>query len=832
MSKGQINFLNDHEESRRTPAYIYILIAATTLIITVTISYSLYLGNRSANYYSPLIDAAHEIKISSALAHLWVEEALADDPDIRIEDVMTHYDRTYGYITAMLEGDKIHKKTVTAVDDMELRKTLKLAQEKITYSRKMTENRFALQHEAIVGADIDQEFDRAFVALLETATKIENRLITIMDRDMKLFRSIQWGLILSSFLISFVASMVIFKFNRNRNGYILEIQDKNRQLIDMNLKLATTEQQLRASNQQLMASEQQLKASNQQLLANEQQLKAANQQLLANEQQLKALNQQLMASEQQLKASNQQLLANEQQLSAANQQLLASEKALRESENRYRSLFTDMAEGVALHRVIYNEKNSPVNYEIIHVNPQYENILDIPREQVVGKLATEAYGVPEPPYLSEYADVAENGNPYRFERFLPSMNKYVDISVSSFEKGYFATIFSDITWRKKVDEERIQLQTQMQKLESVGILAGGIAHDFNNLLAGIRNNVYLSMMHVDRENNVYENLKSAEKAIDRASNLTQQLLTFSRGGTPVKKTASIVDLIKESAEFVLRGSNVNCEYDMADNIWPAEVDQGQVNQVIHNLILNAVQSMPGGGTIRISTENIEPVPGTGLPLQEGRYIKIVMQDRGVGIAEEQLHKIFDPFYTTKEMGRGLGLSITYSIIKNHDGHISVESEPGAGTTFTIYLPASEKQPEEKETVEDTFTTGEGKILIMDDEEIIRESVEQLLTLKGYEVECAKDGDEAIELYKKAMKASKPFNAVILDLTIRGGMGGKEAVKKLREIAPDVKAIVASGYSNDPVLANYREYGFCGVFAKHDKTEELGKTLHQVINGYQ
>ncbi len=211
-------------------------------------------------------------------------------------------------------------------------------------------------------------------------------------------------------------------------------------------------------------------------------------------------------------------------------------------------------------------------------------------------------------------------------------------------------------------------------------------------------------------------------------------------------------------------------------------------------------------------------------------MKILVQDQGIGIDKGQLKSIFDPYFTTKEMGRGLGLSITYSIIKQHDGLVTVESEKGAGTAFTIYLPASEKLVEEKEIADDTFMAGEGKILIMDDEEIIRETAEQLLTHKGYEVECAKDGDEAIKLYKKAMEASKPFDAVILDLTIRGGMGGEEAVKKLLEIDPGVKAIVASGYSNDPVLANYRDYGFCGVFAKHDKTEELGKTLHQVING--
>ncbi len=384
----------------------------------------------------------------------------------------------------------------------------------------------------------------------------------------------------------------------------------------------------------------------------------------------------------------------------------------------------------------------------------------------------------------------------------------------------------DITERRQLEEER----QKAHKLESIGILAGGIAHDFNNLLAAIRNNVYLSKILSDRESEVYENMESTEKILHRATNLTQQLLTFAKGGTPVKKISSIIELIKESAEFVMRGSNVKCEYNVADNIWPVEVDEGQMNQVIHNLILNGVQSMPKGGTIRISTENSNLTSEAAIPLQEGKYVKIVIQDEGIGIAEEDLKNVFDPYFTTKEMGRGLGLSTTYSIINNHGGHISVESIIGTGTTFTIYLPASEKQFEEIKKIEDISIAGKGKVLIMDDEEVIRTSVEKLLTYSGYEIECAEDGDEAIARYKKAMEASKPFDAVMLDLTVRGGMGGKEAVKKLREIDPNVKAIVASGYSNDPVLANFKEYGFVGVFAKHDETEELGKTLHRVIKG--
>ncbi len=388
-------------------------------------------------------------------------------------------------------------------------------------------------------------------------------------------------------------------------------------------------------------------------------------------------------------------------------------------------------------------------------------------------------------------------------------------------------LIKESTERNKLEEER----QKSHKLESIGILAGGIAHDFNNILAAIMNSVYLVKMTLDHENINYQNIESIEKAINRATNLTQQLLTFSRGGTPVKKTASVFDLIEESAEFALKGSNVKCEFIVSDDLWTVEVDEGQINQVIHNLILNADQAMPEGGTIRIKEENYELGSDTGLPLEQGRYLKIVIQDQGIGIEKEHLLKIFDPYFTTKEMGRGLGLSIIYSIIKNHEGLITVESEKGTGTTFTIYLPVSEKQMEEKETALDIPLIGEGKILLMDDEDIIRDSVSRILNIKGYEVEYAKDGSEAIAIYEKAMKTSKPFAAVVLDLTVRGGMGGKEAVKRLREIDPDVKAIVSSGYSNDLVMANFHEYGFCDVFCKaFNGPEDLCKILNKTIKG--
>ncbi|MDY6861353.1 MAG: PAS domain S-box protein, partial [Thermodesulfobacteriota bacterium] len=388
-------------------------------------------------------------------------------------------------------------------------------------------------------------------------------------------------------------------------------------------------------------------------------------------------------------------------------------------------------------------------------------------------------------------------------------------------------VFRDITSKYKIEEE---LQ-KIQKLESIGFLAGGIAHDFNNILTGILGNITLAKMYSSPEGKVFSKLIQAEKASLRAKDLTQQLLTFSRGGAPVKEVTSIKELIKDNVNFALRGSNVRCEFKISEDLWPVEIDKGQISQVINNIVINADQAMPEGGIIRVWAENI--TIGTqdqeqGLPLQGGKYIKLSIKDQGMGITQEYLQKIFDPYFSTKQKGSGLGLSTSYSIIKKHDGHIIAESEMGVGTTLYIYLPASEKKLAIKEKVVDIVPEGEGKILLMDDEDDVLEVTGEIIKSFGYEVEFARDGEEALRLYKKAKKSATPFNAVIIDLIIPGGMGGKETIEKLLKIDPDAKAIVSSGYSNDPIMADYKKYGFSAVITKPYKVEEMGKVINKVI----
>jgi PAS domain S-box-containing protein len=388
-------------------------------------------------------------------------------------------------------------------------------------------------------------------------------------------------------------------------------------------------------------------------------------------------------------------------------------------------------------------------------------------------------------------------------------------------------VFSDVTRRQQIEEELMRAR----KLESLGLLAGGIAHNFNNLLAAILGNISLARIQTDPQQPVYRRIAEAEQACLRAKDLTQQLLTFSRGGAPVKKSVSLVDILKESASFAITGSNARCEFSIAEDLWQVEIDSGQISQVIHNLVLNAQQSMPDGGVINIDVENTtvgEDKKTSTLSEWSGRYVKLSIRDHGVGIPQENLSKIFDPYFTTKPSGSGLGLASAYSIIRNHDGYLAVESRAGDGTTIYTYIPASANVATLGQSEEMKPMSGKGRVLVMDDDDVIRYLVGEMLLHLGYESAPAAEGFEAIKMYKTAMDENRRFDVVIMDLTIAGGLGGRETINRLREIDPSIKAVVSSGYSNDPVMANFQEYGFSGVIAKPYKIAELSETLHKLL----
>lgn len=504
-----------------------------------------------------------------------------------------------------------------------------------------------------------------------------------------------------------------------------------------------------------------------------------------------------------------------------------AEEALKESEEKYRMLIENIQDGVFIIQdakikfsneafagmIGYTaEELSGIDIKKLIAPEDLDMVIDRYKQRLDGKDIPKEY---------EFRMLHKDGVTRVFVNMLVGLIDYQGKAAS------MGTV-KNMTERKKMEAE-IQ---KAQKLESLGILAGGIAHDFNNILTAITGNISLAKMYAKPGLEVYDILTEVEKASLRAKNLTTQLLTFSKGGIPVKKLTSITKLIKDSASFALSGSNVKCEISIQDNLWPAEIDEGQVSQVIHHLIINAQQAMPQGGIIRLNAENIVLDKGHPLPLNVGKYIKISLYDEGIGIPQEYLLKIFDPYFTTKQEGSGLGLATAYSIIKKHDGYITVESKLGAGTTFSVYLPASETEiPISKDTV--TLTPagkGKGKILVMDDDEIVRIVVGRMLSQCGYEAEFAEHGEGAIELYKKAKESGAPFDAVIIDLVIPAGMGGKDAMQKLLELDPDIKAIVSSGYSDDTVMSDYRKYGFKGSLAKPYEITDLRQMLHNVITG--
>lgn len=380
----------------------------------------------------------------------------------------------------------------------------------------------------------------------------------------------------------------------------------------------------------------------------------------------------------------------------------------------------------------------------------------------------------------------------------------------------------DITGQRRIEEE---LQ-RSHKIESLGVLAGGIAHDFNNLLTGVMGNLSLALLKSD-SNSVTMPLKRALQATERATDLTRQLLTFAKGGAPVKQLASVVDIVKDSAEFALRGADVACQISASDDVWPAEVDVGQLSQVINNLVINADQAMPGGGTLRIAIENCElGAPTHKLPA--GRYIHITIADEGVGIPRECLARIFDPYFTTKQTGSGLGLASVHSIITRHGGQIDVASEAGVGTEFSLYLPASDIKPDSQRQMSGGIPAGSGRILVMDDEDYIRAMTSEMLEILGYESVVCANGHQACELYEQALRSGRPFSAVIMDLTIPGGMGGVEAIARLRQLDPAVRGIVASGYSNDPIVASHGDFGFIAAMPKPYTMKKLAEVLQEVI----
>jgi len=500
------------------------------------------------------------------------------------------------------------------------------------------------------------------------------------------------------------------------------------------------------------------------------------------------------------------------------------ENALRESEELYRSLVENIGLGV----VLINR-----DYDIVMANSAQTRTVGRNLPELVGKKCFQMFRrenqiCPHCPGGRAMAEMQVCETDIEVVR--PGSDRKRVMRLRAFpvqdkegRAAGFIEVTEDITERRNIEEEL----RRSKHLEMIGTLAGGIAHDFNNLLAGIIGNVTLAKLYLGQPEKSREKLEICEKAVERARDLSQQLLTFAKGGAPVKEIMPVADLLREVVAFSLSGTSVSCVYDLPADLWMAELDRGQIGQVFQNLVANAVQAMAGEGELTISGRNLELAEST-LALAAGRYVKISIRDRGVGIAPEILERIFEPFFTTKQKGSGLGLAICYSIVAKHLGRIEAESVLGQGATFHLWLPASISPAAYADEGEAPPLGGKGRILVMDDEAVVREAAAELLTCLGYKVETAEDGLEAVDHYRKAAAAGQKFDAVILDLTVPGGMGGLEAMQRLTEYGVEVRAIVSSGYTNDSVLADYRQHGFRGLISKPYNINELSKVVAEVV----
>jgi PAS domain S-box-containing protein len=506
-----------------------------------------------------------------------------------------------------------------------------------------------------------------------------------------------------------------------------------------------------------------------------------------------------------------------------------AELALRESEARYRELFERAVGGIY--------RSSPEG-RFLTLNPAMARAFgfDNPAQMIA--------------WTEHHAGATFYTKPGRREEFIALINRYD--SVHDFESEirhvngssswisenaravrdaqkrllYYEGFVTDITTRRRLESE----MTRASKLEAVGILAGGIAHDFNNILTVVLGNMALAEMDTDPGHSIRQMLGNAKKATLRARDLTLQLLTFAKGGEPVRTAIDLPELLRESVAFALHGAKARSEFDIADDLWPANADKGQVGQVVQNLVINAVQAMPEGGIITITAANTVQLGSNGerAALRPGRHIFISVADSGVGVAAENLVKIFDPYFTTKKQGSGLGLATVYSIIKKHQGHIEVESSPGKGTTFRMWLPAASETPVVQVVEEVARPVLRTRVLFMDDEEPIRNMAQMFMKRIGAQCDVAADGAEAVKKYQEALGTSEAFNVIVMDLTVPGGMGGREALEKILVIDPKVRAIVSSGYSQDPILANHSAHGFRGILPKPYSLDQLTKALQEVL----
>ncbi len=504
-----------------------------------------------------------------------------------------------------------------------------------------------------------------------------------------------------------------------------------------------------------------------------------------------------------------------------------AEAALPESEEQYRILFESASDALFL--------NALDTGLVINANRIATELYGYDRDELLTKKSSELSAEPEETQrrINEARTIPDQliKIPMRLHRKKDGTVFPVDITARTISVKGRPILFSavrDITERKHMEEELLRVQ----KLESLGILAGGIAHDFNNLMTVVLGNVQLAMMGLPANHISYPLLRVVLQSVEQTKDLTSRLITFSKGGYPVKQISDVSGVLQKVIRKMVKGTGVRVAFDIEKDLWSAKVDENQIRQVFYNLTMNAIEAMPEDGTLTVQAGNTEIDNTNSLPLREGSYLRIVFADNGKGIAEENLVRIFDPYFTTKGMGAnkgvGLGLSVCYSVLEKHDGHIAVTSKPEEGTAFTLYLPILAEKAHTAKIEQTAFSSSSNRVLIMEDEIHVRTLERAFLEELGFEVTETGDGQEAIDRYKEALLLNNRFGLVILDLTVRDGMGGQLTMEELLKEDPSVKAIITSGYVDEPVVEHYKDYGFQGALGKPFSLEEFGEMVKMVI----
>ena len=535
--------------------------------------------------------------------------------------------------------------------------------------------------------------------------------------------------------------------------------------------------------------------------------------------------------EQALEAGANDYLTKPLDLGLLNVRISVAERQIRELAERNHARTALQESARTLTNILENTTDGffavDPEWKFTYLNSEAEKLLERQRDDLLGKELWEEFPeLKNSPFERNYRRVMAERVPVEFEASDRAGKIWFEVHAYPGGSGV-SVFFRDTTERKRNEEERLTTS----KLESLGTLAGGISHDLNNILTVISGNIGLAQVEAPPDaGSLLSFLSKAGQAAQHAAHLSSQLLTFSKGGAPLKRVVSISGVLGHAAEFSLYGSNLRADIDIPVDLWKSEVDPGQIEQVVNALLLNAREAMPDGGTVRISAHNVVLEEKAGTPLPAGRYIKVMIADRGEGIPEELATKIFDPYFTNKPTGSGLGLSISYSIVKKHGGILHLENSSREGSTFTFYLPATARDatPLEPPVSERAFNFNHQKVLVMDDEAAIRDLTSQLLGTLGYEVTVVPDGLEAVKVYERAMRKGENFQAVILDATIRGGMGGLATIERLRSVDANVNAIICSGYSDEAALSQFLAYGFRSALPKPFTRRELADALQRAF----